>query len=330
MQGGKLILPGIDFVERAKTLVPDPSVREVRVLDGLLQLSQRLHADPRVLSVIGPVDLGLKPGAYRKLYRNWQGLRTLDPERFGIFLSRDGRQALVQVVARDTVVYEGIKEFARALAAEAPPKGLKIAVGGQAAFANDLYDVLQRSLPGMISFVVGATFLLLALAFRSWLVPLKATVLNLASVCAGCGALVMIFQWGWGKELLGMTEVPGGIPLSVLVMIFCVVFGLSMDYEVFLLSRIHEGYLATGDNSRATQEGLAATGSVITSAALIMMTVFGGFALAKLVVVKMLGAGLGMAVLVDATIVRILLAPAIMKLAGDWNWHPGAWRRPPR
>jgi RND superfamily putative drug exporter len=295
-------------------------------LEGLFELSRRLHGDARVLGVIGPVDLGLRPEAYRKLYRNWQALRGLDPERFGVFLSRDGRQALIQVVARNDVAYEGIKDLAREWSLQAPPKGLTIAIGGQAAFANDLYDVLKRSLPGMVAFVVGATFLLLALMYRSWLVPLKATILNLLSVGAGCGALVMIFQWGWGKELMGLSGVPGGIPLSVLVMIFCIVFGLSMDYEVFLLSRIHEIYLATADNARATEEGLAATGSVITSAALIMVTVFGGFALAKLVVVKMLGAGLGMAVIVDATIVRILLAPAIMKLAGDWNWYPGARR----
>jgi RND superfamily putative drug exporter len=110
----------------------------------------------------------------------------------------------------------------------------------------------------------------------------------------------------------------------VLVMIFCVVFGLSMDYEVFLLSRIKEAYDAHGDNARATEEGLAATGGIITSAALIMVTVFGGFALAQLVLVKMSGVGLGVAILVDATVVRVLLAPALMRLAGDWNWFPGA------
>ncbi|MDB5097563.1 MAG: hypothetical protein JWM80_1984 [Cyanobacteria bacterium RYN_339] len=299
-------------------------------LEGLLALSAGLHQDERILAVTGPVDVkpGLGPERYRKLYKNWKAVRSLDPSLFDAFVSRDGRSALVQVVAKDSVTYEGIKTLARDLAKRPAPAGLGVAIGGQAAFYNDLYDALIASLPGMVAFVVGATFLLLALAYRSWLVPLKATILNLLSVGAGCGALVMVFQWGWAKQLVGLSEVPGGVPLGVLVMIFCVVFGLSMDYEVFLISRIKESYDTHGDNARATEEGLAATGGIITSAALIMVTVFGGFALAQLVLVKMSGVGLGVAVLVDATVVRVLLAPALMRLAGDWNWHPGTRRRP--
>jgi RND superfamily putative drug exporter len=295
-------------------------------LEGLLAVSAALHQEPRILSVAGPVDV--KPGLdYHKLYKHWKAVRGLDPALFDAFVSRDGKSALIQVVAKDQVTYEGIKTLARELAKRPAPAGVEVVIGGQAAFYNDLYDALIASLPGMVAFVVGATFLLLALTYRSWLVPLKATILNLLSVGAGCGALVMIFQWGWARQLVGLTEVPGGVPLGVLVMIFCVVFGLSMDYEVFLLSRIKERYDAHGDNARATEEGLAATGGIITSAALIMVTVFGGFALAKLVLVQMSGVGLGVAVLVDATVVRVLLAPALMRLAGDWNWHPGAQRR---
>jgi RND superfamily putative drug exporter len=300
-------------------------VLEGAALEGLIAFSNTLHADPRVLSVAGPVDVrpGLDPAKYRKFYRNWRAVKALDPTLFGAFISKDGTRCLFQVVARSEVDYEGIKRLARDLDKLAPPPGLRFALGGQAAFYNDLYDALDRSLPGMVSFVVGVTFLLLALAYRSILVPLKATILNLLSVGAGCGTLVVIFQWGWGKEIFGLTAVPGGVPMGVLVMIFCVVFGLSMDYEVFLLSRIKEAYDRTGDNALATEEGLAATGGVITSAALIMLTVFGGFALARLVLVQMLGVGLGVAVLVDATIVRVLLAPSLMRLAGHWNWYPG-------
>jgi RND superfamily putative drug exporter len=179
------------------------------------------------------------------------------------------------------------------------------------------------SLPWLFAFVIAATMGVLALAYRSWLVPLKATILNLASVGAGCGALVVLFQWGWGAPWLGIEHGTGALPPSILATLFGIVFGLSMDYEVFLLSRIKEEFDATHDNALATRRGLASTGGVITSAALIMVTVFAGFAGVHLVMVKMLGVGLAVAVFVDATLVRVLLAPAIMTLAGDWNWHPG-------
>ena len=298
-------------------------------LEGLLALSQRLHAEPRVLDVLGPVDLaaGLTPEKYRALYKRWETLVALSPGRFAPILSQDRRAVVFSVVAKSEMPFEGMLGLARDIAAWAPPPGLTLTVGGQAAFYNDQHDAIRQAFPGMVAFVIGATFVVLAVIYRSWLVPLKATVLNLLSVGAGCGALVVLFQWGFGRELIGLAAPTGGVPLTLLAMVFCLVFGLSMDYEVFLISRIKEIFDETGDNALATEQGLAATGGMITSAALIMVVVFGGFAWAKLVVVKMLGVGLGVAVLVDATIVRVLLAPALMRLAGDWNWHPGG-RRP--
>jgi RND superfamily putative drug exporter len=298
-------------------------------IEGMLALSARLHADPRVSEVLGPVDLapGLTPAKYRALYKNWRGLVALAPGRFGPIVSRDGRAAVFSVVAANPVAFEGMTDLARDIRSWPAPPGLRVALGGQAAFYADLHAAIRHAFPGMVAFVIGATFLVLALAYRCWLVPLKATVLNLLSVGAGCGALVVLFQFGWGRALIGLAQPTDGVPLALLAMVFCVVFGLSMDYEVFLISRIKEIYDETGDNALATERGLAATGGLITAAALIMVAVFGGFAWANLVVVKMLGVGLGVAVLVDATIVRVLLAPALMRLAGDWNWHPGG-RRP--
>jgi RND superfamily putative drug exporter len=160
--------------------------------------------------------------------------------------------------------------------------------------------------------------------FRSILVPLKAAVLNLLSIGAAYGVLVMVFQWGWGKELIGLdTTVP--IVSFIPMFMFAVLFGLSMDYEVFLLSRVREEYAATGDNEEAVITGLASTARVITSAALIMISVFGAFVLGDDPVVKMMGLGLATAIFVDATIVRIVLVPATMKLMGDANWWLPAW-----
>jgi RND superfamily putative drug exporter len=155
--------------------------------------------------------------------------------------------------------------------------------------------------------------------FRSLLVPLKAVIMNLLSIGAAYGVLIAVFQWGWAKGLLGVGKA-GPIEAWVPMMLFAVVFGLSMDYEVFLLSRIKEDYDATGDNATAVAHGLAHTARLITAAALIMISVFGSFVLGDLRVLKMMGFGLAVAVFIDATIVRLVLVPATMELLGDRNW----------
>jgi RND superfamily putative drug exporter len=294
-------------------------------LDALLSLSRAVRLDPRVSEVIGPVDLNSTWDAakYHRFYAHWQTLQTFASEKFGAGVSRDGRQALLQVVPQNDQRFEQVQALARDLGRLAAPPQVEVLVGGQAALYNDVHYALLGSVPYLLAFVISTTFLMLALVYRSWLVPLKATLLNLLSVGAGAGALVVIFQWGWGLALLGLQKPTGGIPPSILTTIFCVVFGLSMDYEVFLLGRIKESFDANQDNAAAVQEGLAATGGVITAAALIMVTVFAGFAGVQLVMVQMLGVGLAVAVFVDATIVRVLLAPALMLLAGHWNWYPG-------
>jgi RND superfamily putative drug exporter len=181
----------------------------------------------------------------------------------------------------------------------------------------------------ILAVVVGATLLVLFVAYRSILIPVKAVALNLLSVAAGCGVVVAVFQEGWCGSFVSLSEPLGAIPVYVPLVIFCIMFGLSMDYEVFLISRIKESFDRTGDNTRATAEGLAATGSIITQAALVMVAVFGASAWAEVVVVQMIGLGLAVTVLVDATLVRVLLVPAFMRLAGGWNWYPGRRRKLP-
>ncbi|HZX54830.1 MAG TPA: MMPL family transporter, partial [Ilumatobacteraceae bacterium] len=160
--------------------------------------------------------------------------------------------------------------------------------------------------------------------FRSLLVPLKAVIMNLLSIGAAYGVLVAIFQWGWGASLLGIGK-EGPIEAWIPMMMFAIVFGLSMDYEVFLLSRIKEEYDRTKDNGTAVADGLAVTARVITAAALIMVCVFSAFAIGDNLQLKMFGLGLAIAVLIDATIVRMLLVPATMELLGSRNWWIPKW-----
>jgi putative drug exporter of the RND superfamily len=172
--------------------------------------------------------------------------------------------------------------------------------------------------------VIGLAFFALLIVFRSVLVPLKAALLNVLSVGAAYGVLVAVFQWGWGASLIGVHESVPIMPLAPMLM-FAILFGLSMDYEVFLLSRVREQYLKHRDPKRAVVEGVGSTARVITSAALIMISVFGAFILASDVTTKMFGVGLSVAVLLDVTLVRMVLVPAAMSLLGHRAWWLPAW-----
>ncbi len=197
-------------------------------------------------------------------------------------------------------------------------------IGGYTATTADLANRVSQRLPWFIAAVIGLSFVLLTMVFRSILVPLKAAILNLLSIGAGFGVLVMVFQWGWGMSLIGLEATVPIISFIPLFM-FALLFGLSMDYEVFLLSRIREEYLVSGDNDSSVISGIASTARVITSAALIMISVFGAFVLGTDPTIKMFGLGLAVSIFVDATIVRIVLVPATMKLMGDANWWMPAW-----
>jgi RND superfamily putative drug exporter len=199
-------------------------------------------------------------------------------------------------------------------------------VTGDAAFIADYSDVLSARTPFIVAFVLGLSFVLLMIVFRSIVVPLKAIVMNLLSVGAAYGLLVLVFQHGVGAGILGLqqTEV---IEAWIPIFLFAVLFGLSMDYHIFLLSRIKEHYDETGDNLGSVAFGLGSTGAIITGAALIMVAVFGGFAAGDLAMFQQMGFGLGVAVILDATIVRSVLVPAAMALLGDRNWYLPAWLR---
>jgi putative drug exporter of the RND superfamily len=202
--------------------------------------------------------------------------------------------------------------------------GAKVYVGGFAALTDDFSNLLGQRLPLFIGVVILLSFLLLMAVFRSILVPLKAAIMNLLSVGAAYGVIVMIFQFGWGKDLVGVGK-EGPIQAFLPIMMFAILFGLSMDYEVFLLSRIREEYLRTGDNREAVADGLSATARVITAAAAIMCTFFLAFVLGDNIIIKLFGIGFASAIFIDATLIRLVIVPSTMELLGDANWWLPRW-----
>jgi RND superfamily putative drug exporter len=211
------------------------------------------------------------------------------------------------------------RDVVHAVRALQPPAGTQTEVGGETAVVIDLLDVLAERAPWMAAFIVVVTFVLLFVAFGSFVLPAKALVMNVLSLSAAFGAMVWIFQDGNLSGLLDFTSA-GYLDATNPVLLFAVLFGLSMDYEVFLLSRIREEYDVTGDNTQAVALGLQRTGGIITSAALLLIIVVAAFSTSGIVFVKMIGVGLVIAIALDATIVRALLVPATMRLLGRLNW----------
>ena len=288
---------------------------------GTSRLTGALAADPRVAQVRSlpallpgstpnPVLLMMMPDAARRS-----------------FISTDERATMVEVVPREALDPRALTAMARewrerAVREVGGPAGTRVWVGGLPAFNADYQDAVAGRLPLVISLVLGGTLIVLFISFRSVLVPLKAVALNLLSVIGAFGAVVLVFQDGIGASLIGVTPADGLFP-AVPILVFCIVFGLSMDYEVFLIARVAEARRAGADDVTALATGLAHTGGVITSAAAIMVVVFAAFTLGEFLLMQMLGFALAAAVFLDATIVRIAVGPALLRLAGRWNWWPG-------
>jgi uncharacterized membrane protein YdfJ with MMPL/SSD domain len=202
--------------------------------------------------------------------------------------------------------------------------GADVGVTGGTASSDDFNKQMKHAAPFVFAFVLGFAFVLLLLTFRSIVIAAKAIVLNLLSVAASYGALVLIFQHGWGKGLLGF-DYTGGIVAFLPIFLFVILFGLSMDYHVFILSRVREAYDRGMSTEDAVAHGIKTTAGVVTSAAIVMVGVFSIFGTLSFLMLKQFGVGLAVAVLIDATIVRAVLLPAAMKLLGDWNWYLPRW-----
>jgi RND superfamily putative drug exporter len=280
---------------------------------------------PLVLAIALPEANDTAPAdAVEAAVSKLPGVKVAPPQ-----VSPDGDAAVVVVIPRsapDSIATSDLVERLRhdVLPGAVAGTGADVYVGGVTAAFIDIGDRIQDRLPLFIGVVVGLSFLLLMIVFRSILVPLKAAVMNLLSIGAAYGVIVAVFQWGWAKGLFGLDQT---VPIVAFVpmMMFAILFGLSMDYEVFLLSRIREEYVRTGDNLESVVQGLASTARVITSAALIMISVFLAFVPDPQPTIKMFGLGLAVAVFVDATIVRLVLVPATMELLGPANWWLPKW-----
>jgi RND superfamily putative drug exporter len=285
---------------------------------------------------------GFGPGFNGPLFITVQGDTASDPAALESFVgvvrgvdgiafaqatpaSQDGSLSLVIAYPTTAPQDEATTTLIKTLRNDVIPEtGVEAKVGGFTAAGVDFADVIGSRMPLLFIGVLSLSFLLLMAVFRSLLVPLKAVIMNLLSIGAAYGVIVAIFQWGWGMNLIGVGKA-GPIESWAPMMLFAIVFGLSMDYEVFLLSRVREEYLRTGNNAEAVADGLTATARVITAAALIMVCVFAAFVLGYDRQLKLFGLGLALAVFIDATIVRMVLVPATMELLGDRNWWIPKW-----
>lgn len=284
------------------------------------RLFERLRSDPHVESVQCLPAIVKRPDGARYLALVPPGIRrTLE--------AGDGSAALFEVIPAAGLTPRDQVSFARQLRTWKAPEatalpGTAMLVGGRPGFEADYEDTVAQHFRRVVALVVGCTFLALFAGFRSLLVAVKAVLLNLLSVGASFGALVLVFQEGYGARWLGLSGPTGSVFPIIPVLVFCIVFGLSMDYEVILVARVAEARRSGLGESEAIAEGLARTATVITSAAAIMVIVFAGFTLGEFLPIKMLGFALSVAVLIDAIAVRMVIGPALLRLAGRWNWWP--------
>ena len=311
---------GVVYSMRVIVELPKDSIAQTdagwNVID---RVSKRLANDPRCARVISVTTIADGDRA---------SLTDLSPETRRTFLSGDGRAALLEVLPATSVSLRDQVDWVRELrktgaATLTGVPGAKLEIGGIPALNADYQTIVTHRFVPVMAMVVVATLLALLAGFRSLFAAVKAIALNLFSVAASFGALVLVFQDGHGSRLLGVPEGTGSVFPLVPIVAFAIVFGLSMDYEVFLVARVLEARKSGLSEIDAIPEGLARTAGLITSAAAIMIVVFAAFTFGNFMVVKMIGFTLAVAVLIDATLVRIVIGPALLRIAGDWNWWPG-------
>lgn len=306
----KGLLQTIHVVVRFEAPVASPSSWR-----ALAQLAERYDSDPRVeaarsiTSVTGPQNAAVYPFLPSVVRR--------------MFVSHDQRSALIAVIPRAGLELHECTQLVRDLRAVSPPAGVAaIDIGGAPALTADYIAAVTKWFAPVAGAILAATFIVLTIGLGSVLLPLKAVALNLLSVGAALGAMVLVFQDGHGAQWLGLQGPAHAVFPILPILVFSVVFGLSMDYEVFLFSRVVEAHRAGQDDISAMTAGLRATAGVITSAAVLMVIVFGAFVLGEFLLMKMLGFSLAVAILIDAVLVRLVLGPALFAIAGRWNWWP--------
>ena len=316
---------GIVYSLRVILELPTDSIAQTDAgWSALDRFSKQLASDPRSYRVISLTTMAESDRS---------GLGNLPRETRRTFLSRDGRAALIEVLPATSVSVNDQVNWVRELrkagaAALTGVPGATLRIGGIPALTADYQTIVRERFFSVIALVVGGTLVALLGGFRSLFAAVKAIALNLLSVAASFGALVLVFQDGHGSSFFGVADGTGSIFPIVPIVAFAIVFGLSMDYEVFLVARVLEARRSGMSELEAIPEGLARTAGLITSAAAIMIAVFAAFTFGGFLVIKMLGFTLAVAVLIDATLVRIVIGPALLRVAGDWNWWPGGLTAP--
>jgi putative drug exporter of the RND superfamily len=311
---------GVVYALRVIVELPNDSIAQTdEGWNALDRISKRLASDPRCDRVISITTLA---------EGNRSFLNSTSRETRRTFLSGDGRAALLEVLPASSVSLRDQVDWVRELrktggVALTGVPGATLLVGGIPALNADYQTIVNDHLVSVTALVIVGTLVALLCGFRSLFAAAKAIVLNLFSVAASFGALVLVFQDGHGSRLLGLPGGTGSVFPLVPIVAFAIVFGLSMDYEVFLVARVLEARRSGLSEMDAIPEGLARTAGLITSAAAIMIVVFAAFTFGDFLVVKMIGFTLAVAVLIDATLVRIVIGPALLRIAGDWNWWPG-------
>ncbi len=321
-----------DFSPISLSVRTDGPATDAANVDRLYEWTRRLAADPRISQVVSIVDLD--PRITLEQYRLLYGSAAGPPDRYVRAALEASTKGDLTAVTLYTP-YGSNRDPARALVDDlrdpsgplAPPAGMTVGVSGGAADVGDVVSRIGADFPRTALFIIVTTYLVLFLLLRSVILPIKAIVMNTLSITAAFGALVWVFQDGNLSSILGFQPL-GYVETTLPVILFCVLFGLSMDYEVFLLTRMKEVYDRTGDNREAVAAGLERSGRIVTSAAIVVVVVAGSFVTADIVLIKALGLGVALAITIDATIVRALLVPATMRLLGKWNWWmPGSLER---
>ncbi len=311
---------GVVYTMRVIVELPTDSIAQSDAgWDAIHRAARQIESDPRCDRVISITTLA---------QNNRSNLPDITRETRRSFLSSDGHAALLEVLPKSSVSLRQQVDWVRDLRNTGAPTltgvpSATLRIGGIPALNADYQSIIGDHVAPVIGLVVGGTLLALLCGFRSIFAAVKAILLNLLSVAASFGALVLVFQDGHGSSLLGVPGGTGSIFPLVPIVTFAIVFGLSMDYEVFLVARVLEARRSGLGEMDAIPEGMARTAGLITSAAAIMIVVFAAFTFGNFLVVKMIGFTLAVAVLIDATLVRIVIGPALLRIAGDWNWWPG-------
>lgn len=311
---------GVRFRDGSPVYTPD----NVATLYAFSRGLQQAVSLSRVISLVD-LNPALALSDYQGMLQNMVALRSFNPSLSNPLISTDDQRTLMWVMPMAGTTDQdhwdltvAMRRYRDGFVATHP--NLQVIIGGGAAVGYDFETAVWRDFPVVIAATVVTTFLVIMLSFRSLLLPLKSVIANVLSVTASIGFLIAVFQYGWLSKVFGIAHPPGALLHITPLALFCIIFGLSMDYEIFLMSRIKEAFDATGDAEGSVTTGLEQTGGIITSAAVIMIIVFAGFAFAETILVKEMGLGLAVAIALDVTIIRLLLVPSFMGLVGKACW----------